>query len=171
MPLDTSIDTFMGERQGDKEPLLSFKWKCTALPFGMSVYQVEGVQIPWIKVAVKEGHFGAATYSYYPGFSDIDQFSVTFMENSRADVQAWIWDWKRRIKDYNTGAYFLPNNYKADLQFVMMDTRGSPVLTVDLIGCWPSQRSEWDLNYTDGNSHVTTVVQFSCDDQNLTWHK
>lgn len=171
MPLDTNLSTFLGERSRDKEPLLSFKWKATVLPYGMSVHQVEAVQIPWTKIAVKDGYFGGSTYTYYPGFHDVDQFSVTFMENSKADVHKWIWEWMEKIKNFETGAYYLPSNYKQDMTFVMMDTKGSAVLTVELIGVWPIQRSEWDLNYTDGGSYLTNTVQFSVDDQKLTWHK
>lgn len=163
---DTSIDRFLSNREGSQEPLLTFKWVTTTLPYGLSTTYVEKVDLPFIKLDVKSGLFGAATYSYYPGFSDIDAFDITFYEDSACSTVKWLQYWYGRIKNFETGTYYLPTNYKENIKVQLLDTTNAPVLEVELVNIWPTTTSNWSLAYDD-DGRLTVTQNFSIDDQKL----
>ena len=164
---DTSFDTFIKYRTQGHEPLLGFKWVCTSLPYGMPVQYVESIQLPFVNLSVKDGLFAAGTYSYFPGFSDIDQFTMTFHESISGLATRWILYWKSRIKDFDTGAYYLPANYKEDITFSLLDNRNNSVMDITLVDVWPATVDPFDLNYTDPSARIQVSATFSVDDQKI----
>ena len=164
---DTSIDTFLRARQRGDEPILGFKWVCTGLPYGLPLTYVESVQVSWVKLNVKDGLFAAATYSYYPGFSDIDSFTMTFHESVRTATTKWLLYWMSRIKNFSTGTYFLPGHYKEDISLSLLDNQNRSVLDITMKDCWPIVRDPIDLNYHDPASRIQLSVSFSVDDQEV----
>lgn len=167
---DTSLDRVLRSKAGNKEPLLMFRWVCTEIPFGLPTEYVEEAQITWVNLEVKEGKFGASTFSYYPGFSDIDQFSLVITEDSKGTASRWIMNWLNRIKDFGTGNYSLPTRYKRNMSFQLLDTRGIAVMDVQMINVWPITRDAFGLNYTDKEGRHQLNVTFSVDDQNIVFH-
>lgn len=164
---DTSLETFIKYRQREHEPLMGFKWVCTSLPYGLPVTYVESVQVSWVKLNIKDGLFAEGTYSYFPGFSDIDQFTMTFHEGIGTKTRRWLSYWLSRIKNFETGTYFLPNNYKEDIKVSLLDNQNNKVMDVTMVDCWPIVPDPIELNYTDPSSRVTLSVSFSVDDQKI----
>ena len=166
MSVDVSIQVLQRRMDAALDPLLSFKWVCTELPYGMDPTYVEEVSMPFLTIQPKEGLFGAGTYSYYPGFEDISAFDVTFYEDSVMTTTKWLKEWKERIRRPSDGCYYLPGYYKQNIVVKMMDTTGKVIATVTLKNCWPTGRSNWDLNYTS-DGRLTVQQNFSVDDQEV----
>jgi hypothetical protein len=165
--VDTSIQRFLKARARSKEPALPFKWIVKSLPYGLDPAYVEEVQIPWTKLDIKDGLFGAATYSYYPGFSSTDQFNITFYEDSASTVTNWVLAWMRRIKNFEQGWYYLPPNYKENIEVTVLDTRNSPIMEIKMLNVWPIVRDPWALTYSDHTGHLRINQNFSVDSQEI----
>jgi len=150
------------------DPLLDFKWICRdgKLPFGLPSEYLESIDLPFLNIRIKEGVFGGSRYTYYPGFHDISSFSVNFYEDSQGNVTRWLWQWKNRIKDFKTGIYNLPSDYKRNLNIQLLDTNNTPVINASLIGVWPADTSNYQLNYTN-NGRIIVGQTFSIDNQEL----
>lgn len=161
--MDVSFDTFLENRKGDKEPLLSFKWVCTELPFGHNRLYVESVDLPFPNINIKQGLFGAGTFTYYPGFEEISAFDMQFYEDSRIRTLKWLKDWKERIRDPRNGAFYLPPNYKYDIKFRLMDTTGQEIAEAICKNCWPTTKGNWSLNYTGGGEALKVHQNFATD--------
>lgn len=164
---DTSIQRFLRARSRSKEPLLTFRWVVTSLPYGLDTAYVEEATIPFTKLDIKDPLFGAATYTYYPGFSSTDQFNLTFYEDSAGTVTKWILDWMKKIKNFEQGWYYLPSHYKEKIGVQLLDTRGGVVLEIDMLGVWPIVRDQWGLTYTDPSGHMKINQSFSADGQEV----
>ena len=178
------------------DPLLSFKWICTYLPFGLDPSYVESVDLPFSNISIADGWMGAATYTYYPSFSNISTFSLTIYEDSVMSTLQWITFWKNQISfiypgvaspanDVGqsvgkaatvitgggaNGCYFMPSMYKRNIIFQLLDTTNSPVMNVTLQGVWPSDTSNLSLDYS-GSERVKISQTFSCDGQSLEFLK
>ncbi len=169
MPMGIDFDEFLSNRSGDREPLLSFKWMCTELPFGFETKYVESVDLPFPSLNIKQGLFGAGTFTYYPGFEEISAFDIQFYEDSRARTLKWLKDWKERIRDPRNGAFYLPTNYKYDITVHLLDTTGKPILKAICKNCWPTTKGNWNLNYQGGGEALKVHQNFSVDRLELEW--
>lgn len=168
---DTSLERFHAlTGNGDTEPLLNFKWICIEAPYGLDPGRIESVSLPFPKLAIKEGYFGSGSFTYFPGFEDIDSFDLEIYEDSKASALQWSIEWRNRIRDPDSGFYALPPEYKQTFSFELHDTTGQTVITVNLIDCWPSQPSPWALNYKE-SGRIVMNVNFSCDDCKVEFHK
>lgn len=165
---DTSIDRFLRSRSKSKEPLLAFKWVVTSLPFGLDTTYAEEVNLPFTKLDMKDGLFGAATYTYYPGFSNVDQFSITFHEDSAGTTTNWLLSWMSKIKNFKEGWYYLPKSYKESINLELLDTQNNTVIKVEQFGVWPIVRDPWSLAYSDPSGRLRINVSFAVDDQRIT---
>lgn len=161
------------------DPLLTFKWVCTYLPFGHKLEYVESIDLPFLNVSIGDKTHMASGYIYFPGTHDISSFSMTFYEDSNGSSSKWIWGWKSKIKDFSTGLYNLPGTgsdddnapgFKKSIRVQLLDTANNPVISAQLIGVWPADTGNFGLNYTDTNGRVTVTQTFSVDDQKLTFH-
>lgn len=156
------IQTFISRRDGDRSPIHDWKWRCLSLPFGMDTDYVETVGIPFPSFNIKP-LFGAGTFTYYPGFEEISAFDIQMHEDISLRTLKWLTMWKERIRDPETGAYFLPTNYKHDLQFALLNDQNQKILTINAKNCWPSQKSNWDLVNTSTNGLLKMHINFSTD--------
>lgn len=145
------------------EPLLKFKWVCDSLPFDGNPMYVESVKLPFIQFDKKDPYFGGAQYSQNAGFTAVNDFDMTFYEDSSASTTLWLIDWQKRIKNFATGAYSLPREYKRPMTFTLIDTTGIDVIRVTLINTWPSVISDLDLDWTS-NERVIINVTFAVDE-------
>lgn len=152
------------------DPLLNFKWICKKLPFDYPASYVEGIDLPFNNIAVGDKAHSASGYSYYPGTHDISSFSITFYEDVSASTSKYLYGWKNKIKDFETGLYQLPgingSGYKQDISVVLLDQANNPVMGVTLKGVWPSDTGNFSLNYTDAGRVIVTQT-FSVDGQTL----
>lgn len=162
----TSLQTLLGM----PDPLLNFKWICTSLPFdapfNLPVNYVEGIDLPFNNIAVGDKAHSASGYTYYPGTHDISSFSITFYEDVDASSSKYLHSWKTKVKDFDTGLYNLPTEYKRDIVIQLLDQGNNPVIQATLVGCWPSDTGNFSLNYTD-SGRLTVTQTFSVDGQKL----
>jgi hypothetical protein len=158
----TSLQTLLGM----PDPMLNFKWICNSLPFGHPINYVEGIDLPFLNIDIGDKVHSASGYTSYPGTHNISSFSITFYEDSFATTSKFIWAWKNKIKDFKTGLYNLPIDYKQEIEVVMLDQGNNPVMSALLIGVWPSDTGNFSLNYTDAG-RVTITQTFSIDDQSI----
>lgn len=156
------IDTFISRRDGDRSPVHEWKWHCTQLPYGFDTDYVETVGIPFSSFNIKP-LFGAGTFTYYPGFQEISAFDIQFYEDISLRTTKWLTQWKERIRDPNNGAFYLPYHYKEDMHFELLDDFNNTILRMVAVNCWPSQKNNWDLNYTSTNGLLKVHANFSTD--------
>lgn len=153
------------------DPMLQFKWVALSLPFGHKGEYMESIDLPFSNVAVSEGVYIGGRFMYFPGTHSISSFSASFYEDRNAASLKWIQDWKSKIKNFQTGAYGLPAQYKQDIVVRQLDQKNEPIFDVRLIDCWPSDTSPLSMNYTDGSGRVVIQQNFSVDDQEFTFFK
>ncbi len=156
------IEEFVNRREGDRQPIHDWKWHCVSLPFGMDTDYCESVSLPFPSFNIKP-LFGAGTFTYYPGFEEIQAFDCQFHEDEALRSLKWLTMWKERIRDPDTGAFYLPTNYKHDLVFELLGNQNQTILTATCKNCWPSTKGNWDLNYTSTNGLLKVHQNFSCD--------
>lgn len=159
---DVSLGVLQRRADAKLDPLLDFKWACTSLPLGHDPTYVEEVDLPFQQISPKEGLFGAGQYTFHPAFQDISAFDITFYEDSQLNTSKWLQTWFERIRRPSDGAYYLPTNYKFDIQLELMDTTGATVGRVTLINVWPTARGNWPLSYS-GNDRLKVQQNFSVD--------
>lgn len=162
----TSLQTLLGM----PDPLLNFKWVCSGLPFGHPVNYVEGIDLPFNNITNGNKSHVASGYSYYPGTHDISSFSMTFYEDVSALSSKFILAWKNKVKDFNTGIYQLPgvggSGYKQEVVVALLDQKNNPIMEVTLLGVWPTDTGNFNLNYTD-SGRLTVTQTFSVDGQEV----
>lgn len=107
--------------------------------------------------------FGGGKSTYYPDMTEISGASLTFYEDVNYSVTRYLFQWKGAIFG-DDGSYGLPGDYKRDitLECFSYTNDSSPVLVGTLKGCWPTDQSPLDLNYTS-EGRVTVQCQFSVD--------
>ena len=153
------------------DPLLTFKWVCTALPFGHPLHYVESIDLPFNNIDVGDKIHVAASYFYYPSTHNINAFSMTFYEDSSAATLKWLLGWKSQVKDLSSGLYNLPGDgssgYKQTIKVQLLDAGNNPVMEASLIGVWPSDTGNLPLNSTDVTGRIVISQNFSIDDQSL----
>lgn len=163
---DMSWDVF-GRRQAKKlDPLLDFKWACVSLPLGHDPSYVEEVDLPWPSISQKEGLFGAGRYTYDPAFEDISAFDITFYEDSQLTTTKWLRKWFEKIRRPSDGGFYLPGNYKFDIQVELVDTTGATIGTAKLINVWPTSQGNWPLSYSGGD-RIKVQQNFSIDNMSI----
>lgn len=160
------IDEFVKRRDGDRSPLHDWKWHCVSLPYGADTDYVESVSLPFPSFNIKP-LFGAGTFSYYPGFEEIQAFDIQFYEDESLRTMKWLTSWKERIRDPDVGAFYLPTNYKQDLEFELLNNANQRIMTAVCKNAWPSTKQSWELNYTSTNGMLKVHQNFSVDSVKL----
>ncbi len=150
-----------------EDPLLSFKWITTYLPFDMSVSRVEAIDLPMDNIQPGESPFVGGRFYKTPGSHTISSFQLSLYEDRKASALAWIMYWKSQIKDFSTGVYKLPKDFKRPIKVSLLDQKNVTAANVTLKNCWPSDTSPLSLNYTDGSSRIIVQQTFEVDE--ATW--
>lgn len=153
------------------DPMLQFKWVALSLPFDMPGEYMETIDLPFNNVAPSEGVYIGGRFMYFPGTHTVSAFSASFYEDRNAKALKWIQEWKSKIKNFQTGAYGLPADYKRDIVVRQLDQKNEPIFDVRLIDCWPADTSPLSMSYTDGSGRVVIQQNFSVDDQQITFYK
>lgn len=149
------------------DPLLTFRWIVETIPFGdgfeVGPEYVETFELTFNNVKT-EGVFFGGGYNYFPGFHDVSAFNITFYADAKGNVLRWINHWKNQVKDFSTGLYNLPPQYKRDFVIILIDAAGNDVASYKCGGCWPADTSQIALDYNDGSGRVLLQQNFSVDD-------
>lgn len=153
------------------DPMLQFKWRAKTLPFDLPTEYMEGIDLPFNNIGVSEGVHVASRHYFYPGIHTVSQFQATFYEDRNGRAHAWIENWKKKVKNFETGVYQLPSAYKQKMEVQMLDQKNNAILTATIIGCWPADTQPIQLNYTDGSGRVTLQQTFSCDEVRHVFHR
>lgn len=148
------------------DPLLSFKWVSLVLPFDLEYHYLESIDLPFNNVKVHDAMYTGSGYTYYPGAHDVSAFNASFYMDSEAIALKWILAWKARVKNFDTGAYYPPKNYKSSWEVLLLDTKNTTIATWKLSGVWPSETTAFSLNYTD-NGRLILTQAFSIDDVSI----
>lgn len=146
-----TLEEFTQRRTGDREPLLDLYWYCLQMPFGGDLDYVETASIP-IPSINANSIFEAAAFRKFPGFMEIGELDITFYEDVRCRTRQWLNYWRNRIRNEDTGAYYLPSHYKRDWRFALTDgtSRSTPILTAYLVDTWPANSSPLELSNNAG---------------------
>jgi len=76
----------------------------------LSSIRAAAVDVPHVNTT-SEGVFGFGTKEYFPNYTDIDSFSVSFIEDANYTITKALKRWKLAVVDAN-GFYGMPANYK-----------------------------------------------------------
>lgn len=156
-------DEFAIENLIDRpDPLLKFMWRCTHLPFKMDENYVESVSLPFPNIDAGDSLYGAGTFFHFPSHVRVDSVSLTFYEDRLLTTTKWLTAWKGKIRNFSKGYYNLPSQYKRNLHFDLINDSLDTIVSVVLVGCWPTQSSNIDLDYTE-SSNVIISATFSVD--------
>lgn len=149
------------------DPLLMFRWIVETVPFGeqfgVGPEYVETFELAFNNVK-SDGVFFGGGYNYFPGFHDVSAFNITFYGDSRGKVLKWLNHWKNQVKNFSTGIYNLPPQYKRDWVIYLLDAAGNPVASYKCTGCWPADTGQITLDYNDGSGRISVNQNFSVDD-------
>lgn len=152
------------------DPLLTHHWECEHLPSfsgtSLPARYVETVDLPMPELDVKEGIFGAGTFTYLPGYESFPAFNLSIYEDNSARALKYLNKWREAIREPSTGLYHLPHNYKKTITLGLYNAQGQKVLTVKLFNCWPTSISELRLTGEDAE-RVVHQVNMSCDGSEL----
>jgi hypothetical protein len=147
------------------DPILSFTWEVLNVPggaaFGIDSSWIEEFELPFSNVK-SSGIFVGGGYDYFPEFHDTSAFSVTFYGDSEGRSLAYLMNWKQRVKNFDTGLYRLPSEFKADWTAKLLRTNGKEFARFTYHGCWPADTSNVQLNQ-DGSGRITFQQTFSLD--------
>ena len=149
------------------DPQLDWKWWSPNIPLGLPSNYLESIDLPFNNIDVGETLYAGGRYFNYPGPHKIGNFGATFYEDQKGTALLWVQKWKALIKT-KAGAYNLPSAYKQNWKITLLTTQNVPVLTAELVGCWPLATSNYSLNYT-GNGRLIVSQEFAVDDVNITW--
>lgn len=160
-----AASTQLGKLMSRPDPLLAFRWIVRDVPggsaFGVDPSYVESFEVPFSNVKAT-GVFMGGGYNYFPEFHDTSAFNVVFYGDSNGNALKYIWDWKMRVKKFDTSIYALPQTFKADWVVVMLDPRGNEVIEVTYQKCWPADTGQLSLA-SEGSERLTFNQNFSVD--------
>jgi hypothetical protein len=132
---------------------------------------VESIELPFRQFNADDRHL-ATTKQFYAGFNTVNNFTVTFFEDSNASTIKGFSKWQDLIMDSDPskpetfGNYYPASNYKAKVIVnLLSDTiQGKIIRTASLLGVFPLIINP--LNMTSVVDIVTVQVTFSVDKVN-----
>lgn len=163
---NTNIGTLIA---GLGEPLLGFKSIAIYLPdftIGSVVYSIPTYYVESVTLEMNNidglGVFTGSGYTNYPQFHKIGDLSVILYEDTNASTLKWIGAWKSLIKDFQSGVYRPPDDYKRTMSFALMDNNNQTVLHFKYLGVWPTTTSGIPMDY--GGERIKITQSFMVDD-------
>ena len=164
--------TQLGRMLSRPDPMMTYLWEVQNLPFATDFLgtdpasYVEAFDVPFSNVKTTGVLFGGG-YNYFPEFHDTSAFSMTFYGDSQGRVLKWLWHWKQLVKDFNSGLYNVPSEFKGDIVVNCLNTTGKPFLSITYHGCWPADTGNLPLDQEAAK--VSIQQTFSLDSMELTW--
>ena len=159
--------TAISKLQARPDPLLNFKWLVETLPevggVKLDTSYVESIDLPLNNITAGDNWYGGSGYTCFPGPHTISSVSITLYEDSKGSSLKWLTAWKFLVKDFSTGLYNLPSEFKKPMRVVLFDIKNMPVIRADIVGLFPLDTGNLSLNYTDSGRIILTQT-LSVDD-------
>lgn len=178
--------TDIGRMKARPDPILEFRWVVSGdIPFATGTFTdpydggtynyaidytyIETVNLPFNNVASQDVFCGSG-YTVFPGNHKIGGFSLNVYADIAGNSMKWLQAWKSKVKNFETGTYGLPKDYKRNLQVQLLDNKGNVIITYTLIRAWPEATQ--DLNLTnDGQGRLVYAQSFALDDAKISFAK
>lgn len=148
-------------KRGD--PVLQHQWIIQGDFNGLPSEYIESIELPFNNVEAAVNLFVGGGYTVFPGFHKIGGINVNFYNDAKLVAFKSLMDWKLRIKDFQTGVYYYPHEYKANVTATLVNSKGEGILSCKLIGIWPTDTSTFTLDQAAEVLHLSQA--FSVDDQ------
>ena len=132
----------------------------SGMNLGKVPFLVRSTSVPGKSVEKKE--IGWQGYKFaFGGTSTHDDWTCTFMVDAKANIYKAFVNWSNLVHDPKTNVHGLPSEYMKDqdMQLLALDGKSS-ILDIKLVGAWPSQIGQMELNY-DNTDIATFQVTFS----------
>jgi hypothetical protein len=144
-----------------QEPYWSYRW--TALIPGFYRLYVEACDLPIFRTYSTNTVVRASRTFVYAGVSEgATSFSMSFFEDQELRTLDFLRTWNSEIQDQETGEYYLPYNYKRDMQVDLQSIEGNVIKTIKLLGCFPANVSPYPLQSATAE-RVIVQATFSAD--------
>lgn len=165
-----AFDTQLGRMLQRPDPLLAFRWVAKSVPFSelgpIDDSFIESFEIPFNNIKA-DGVFFGGGYNYFPQFHDVSAFNVNFYADSKGRSLKYLLGWKSMVKDFETGLYNLPTEYKRPWVVALLDAKGNGICEVTYEGCWPADTGQLSLDYSDGSTRLVLNQNFSTDSMSV----
>lgn len=169
-PRKKSAITDIGLLSRRPDPMLSNQWYVKVMPPSAAKYKIDHTYVETLDLPFNEiksgAHFSGGGYTYFPEFHDISAFNVNVYADVEGRAIKWLVDWRKRVKDFDSGLYGLPGDYKEHLVAALMTPTQKTIFTVDLQGIWPTSISNLSLE-NEGATKLVYAVNFSIDSQSI----
>lgn len=146
------------------EPARKYKWMLVILDRQRKITippeYIESVDFSYPDIPQEAVHI-MATKRYFPDFSEQQQVSISFYEDTLFSTQIELARWRQLII-HEDGTYGYPSEYKKDMQIHLLDPQDIRRAVVTCIGVFPSNASSLALDYT-GSERIVITQQFSVD--------
>lgn len=121
---------------------------------------VEQMTIPFQKTQPIQ-RFTAGSFRYYPNMFDVDGIQVVFFETWDFRVTRWLYDWKRRVYDQDTGTFGMPKDYRREFltEFYPTDSE-DPVMRKLYLGTFPVEQQPFEMTYAEIDGRITVSSLF-----------
>lgn len=143
------------------DPLWSFLWDIEMPDVnGMRLpnYYIEEITLG-LPAATDWNVFRNGTYSYYAGFSDVGQLSLTVYEDQRLSASTYFNEWHKSIQDMD-GAFRPPIEYQKTIYIYLVDNSGVEIGYFRVNGVFPLTREGHTMNSGSTDRHILQI-QFS----------
>ena len=125
-----------------------------------SKFLVRSSTIPGKTVEKKE--IGWQGYKFnFGGTTTHEDWTVTFMVDTNADIYKSFVAWSNMVHNPRTNVHGNPSDYMRDQRVQLLSLDGTnSIMDINLIGAWPTQIANLDLNY-DNTDIATFQVTFA----------
>lgn len=153
------------------DPLYSFKWRAVQIPLGLPNTYLHSIDLGFLNLQAKSPTFKGGTYTQSAGFHQpAESVSCEFYEDDEATTLRWIHSWKQLVKDFRSGVYSIPKDYKKQMVINLLNNKNEVVLEARILGMWPSETNPLSLNY-EGSERIKISQAFSSDGVELEFKK
>lgn len=147
------------------DPALSTQWWIPILPFdtnGEMHKRILSVNVSFENIGEGEPEYSAGGYYYYAGTTQVEAFSIVFREDELCTSMKYVYGWKSRVRNPNTGLVYLPSWYKKDVVVELLNSVKNPIQRVTYKGVYPSTTSQYALSGETATA-LRVEQQFRCD--------
>ena len=124
-------------------------------------FHAQSVTLPFQTIEANDYHV-ANTKQYDPGFVDVEQVQIEFVEDVEGKVVDFMDAWQNTVVD-EFGFYGHPDDYKHPVVCYYLNPKGERTsIRHDYSGCWPATVGPSQMS--SGNSNILVIsVSLSAD--------
>jgi hypothetical protein len=119
-----------------------------------TAYLVSSTSLPGSTITPVETPWQGMNYKF-GSVQTFDDWTCTFRVDAAAQLRKDLKAWQNLIHDPATNVSGVPSDYFADQTLVLLDNNGDDILTMTLVGAWPTSVGEIALDY--GSTDVATL--------------